>query len=636
MNEIIRVVPNDIKYISQWSDFEKILPPHHCILDKGKTGCGLTSWMLTVNPYPTVLASPRKELLHCKLNDYPDLFYYSKENPSVDISARVSEYLAKAFHPYGFIPRILVTYDSLPDVLAELEHHGILNQFLIAVDEFTTGLFSDSTFKGHTELQALQALDYCGMNRVVYISATVPPMKYLNMVGLLNKMPIVRLKWFANQPKTIVVRSVKQSVEAEITRIVQNFINEGYFKSMPSPNGNGAEIYSDEGVFFVNSVVIIAKVAKKFDLTDANTRVICGDSPENARRLKKVGLSIGQLPSRKNYASQKKNFTFVTRAAFDGADFYSDCSTTFVFSDVNKDNLAIDLAIDLPQICGRCRFDHPFSHRVYFYYKINLYSDKKINELNKSVDDRYNATTYLLNRNANEKDPLTLDVWKRAQAADRYQFNYVDVVNDYNGQPMLTGNALAYAGQSRHIDIIESQYSSPKAIELAITNAGLIVAGPSPDIKAFCQQFSSTQNFEVLMRLYCELADRMPESLESISDFVDIPSEIKIAHEKLGSARIRSLSYKHSNIAVEMSNRVVETQIISALKMNLEIGHKYTLEQLKPILQQAFNSVGYNATAKGSQIQKYCIIETTKIQTPNGKRKDGVKIIAFRTIPSNP
>mgnify|MGYP003510926811 CR=1 FL=1 len=74
MNKQIIEVPIDIRYISEWMDFDTNLLNGHCIINKTITGCGFTHYSLT-NNIPTILCSPRKFLLENKHEQHPDTTY---------------------------------------------------------------------------------------------------------------------------------------------------------------------------------------------------------------------------------------------------------------------------------------------------------------------------------------------------------------------------------------------------------------------------------------------------------------------------------------------------------------------------------------------------------------------------------
>lgn len=70
-------------------------------------------------------------------------------------------------------------------------------------------------------------------------------------------------------------------------------------------------------------------------------------------------------------------FTFCTRTVYLGADFYSLCARSFIFSDSNIDSLAVDISEDLPQILGRQRlFDNPWKNSATFIIDLLLIIEK--------------------------------------------------------------------------------------------------------------------------------------------------------------------------------------------------------------------------------------------------------------------
>lgn len=81
-------------------------------------------------------------------------------------------------------------------------------------------------------------------------------------------------------------------------------------------------------------------------------------------------------------------FTFCTRTVYLGADFYSLCARSFIFSDSNSDCLAVDIAEDLPQILGRQRLqDNPWKNTANFYYRITAdYREMKESDFQAILD----------------------------------------------------------------------------------------------------------------------------------------------------------------------------------------------------------------------------------------------------------
>ncbi len=106
-------------------------------------------------------------------------------------------------HPNS--PKILVTYDSLGEVLNCLEYHGKLSKFTIVVDEFTS-LFTDALMKGDAEFKLVNRVSALP-NRVIYISATPIDEQYLDQIPEFANLPYVTFNWDASCIEKVTIKS---------------------------------------------------------------------------------------------------------------------------------------------------------------------------------------------------------------------------------------------------------------------------------------------------------------------------------------------------------------------------------------------------------------------------------------------
>ena len=373
MKKIDINVPIQYRHLSTWKEFGDILPGGHIILSKGITGCGCTVFFLT-NNRPVILASPRISLIKSKLKDKNikrKLFYFDRSDGNKDLSETIAEmdkYLQSSGpNPFNYepnVPKILSTFDSLFNVLSALRARNMLDRFTIVVDEWTC-IFTDVRMKGSTVINFLHTLNSLP-NQIVNISATPLNMVYLDLMEEFRGMEYVTLQWDPSMKEDIdvVPRKMRSTVSA-IGSIIQDYRRCGFFKTLDDNS-----VYSTEGVFFLNNVRDICSVIKQNQLKPSETLVICAQDKKNRKALRDVGHSIGEVPSEEDYKKMNKTFTFVTKCSFEGTDFYSDCSTTYVFGDSNKEHLQLDISIDLPQIAGRCRTKtNPFRKEIFYYYK---------------------------------------------------------------------------------------------------------------------------------------------------------------------------------------------------------------------------------------------------------------------------
>ncbi len=390
MKKITINVPEGIRYLSDWSEFESLLPKGHIILNKKQTGCGATQHYITNNK-PVILCSPRKALLKNKYNQHPDSTYLYRNDDNeyevkqdlgkisipekdssgvLDFNRKLQNYITGC-QIHNTTPKILITYDSLCHVIDALNEISInLDEYTFVVDEFQA-IFQDSRFKATTELNFVENLS--GVKNVIYLSATPYLEEYLDKLESFKYLPYIELVWPEKMLiKTSVEKIKMKSVTDACSKIIKKY-KDGKFEK--SKVVCGKIIEAKEAVFFINSVSDICNIIKKCDLKEDEVNVICSHDSKNLSKLKKVGLSYGNIPIK---GEDHKMFTFCTRTTFLGADFYSKCAYSYIFADPSVDSLCLDISLDLPQILGRQRLaDNPFRHEATLFYKTSkVFEDK--------------------------------------------------------------------------------------------------------------------------------------------------------------------------------------------------------------------------------------------------------------------
>ena len=610
------VVPKEYQYLSNWTDFDSIMPPGHVILNKSICGCGCTDYYLT-NDLPVILVSPRKALITSKLKGgrtAGKLFYFDRSNGG-DVSDTITamgDYLSFCGgNPFGgqqLVPKIMVTYDSLPYVVGALTDWKLMDRFTIVVDEFTC-IFTDVKFKGSVEVNLLHQLETLP-NRTVYISATPLKDAYLSVLGQFQNLPYVTLQWDPSRVETVnVYYSKMTSPVSAIGQIIKDYRRSGVFKSKIV---NGQRVDSTEAVFFLNSVEDIIKIIRKYKLTPAETMVICADTASNWARLKRIQFSIGTVPNETEYTTLNKPFMFVTKCSFEGTDFYSDSSTSYVFADCHWDNLALDISIDLPQIAGRCRSkNNPFRKEIFYYYKHkNADSIQQVKEL------------------ANVTHPGHRDRILQAQEKDQYRKNYVDAIDNNDGTWTAVCNELAYIADVRAAEIKANQYQSTYQMLSFMKDNGFVPINKNAEVEnlfnQFVSEFNKDRNFERRMELMACAIVNYPCLEELIEECSFIPYEYKEYYHELGPDRIKACAYIEANLKRELEN----TRRASMINIQLEPDVVYSNANIKSMIQAEYDRLGMNATAKATEITKYVPgVIPARYTDGNGKKQNGYKLI---------
>ena len=314
---------------------------------------------------PVILCAPRKVLLKNKSDQMRpgSHYYYQLLGPAEERAWRKSHQgMSKVQTNYaelqnylgvatinGEVPKILCTYDSLPHVLRALQ--GCPFQFRVVIDEAHT-IFGDTELKPE-KTEALCKLLSELETEITYISAT-PDKENFDRIEYFGDLTYVELQWDPSRVIEQAVRYVRtDSTLRSALEVIKGYQATGAFQSTPS-----GEI-AREAVFFINDVAKICRIIRESELTPADVNIICSDmsKPKIRRNLGK-GWKIGVPPKA---GEPHKTFTFCSKTAFMGCDFYSPCAYTYIFADSNIKNMTSDISLDLPQILGRQRLDcNPF------------------------------------------------------------------------------------------------------------------------------------------------------------------------------------------------------------------------------------------------------------------------------------
>ncbi len=633
MDKVDLKVPTDIKWLGQWVKFDRVMPQGKIILNKNICGCGCTEYYLR-NDQPVILVSPRKELINCKVNSTNrtrPLFYFDRSDGTQldDSIKRMVDYIENPFNGLGFVPKILVTYDSLMIVADTLQKKRWLGPFTIIVDEFTC-IFTDVKLKGNVELNLLHRLNTL-QNRIVYISATPISECYLDELDEFKNMPYVTLIWDSSMYQNVqIIRKKMRNTMSAIRDIINEYKKNGYFKTKII---GGQQVYSKEAVFFLNSVKDTANIIKDCGLTPSDTLVICADDQKNRKELNKVQMKIGHVPNEKEYRKNNKTFTFVTKACFEGTDFYSDCSSTYIFADSNKENLCLDISIDLPQIVGRCRTEsNPFRREIYYYYKTSSETNQDIKKVQTIVQDRVDRTNKLVEGYKAITNKDMLEKLIAAQKVEKYRKDYLDVEVHQDLTASAVFNKLAYLADMRAIEIKAMQYKTTYSVYVYLErNRGYQVIDQqgmtNDELARFYTEFMADGDFVRRMKLFVEFLASNPEEKEKVEAVAEIPIAYKNYYNIIGADRIRALNYQRSYLERELKNIKSIDNIKEVVTVAFTSGSFYTNHEVKAKLQTIYDSLGLKKKAKATDIETYInTAQRTRISDANGNRQKGYRI----------
>ena len=668
MDKIRKEVPQGIRFLSDWNEFKLSNFPSKCIINKQIPGCGFTEYCIRSNEN-IILCSPRKMLLKNKFDQHENEVYLvvnemdkdpgidkdiskeqkdSTKNSKVVLNDNTNRKVEIFKNLYSSIERyiygvcysklkpakILVTYDSYHIVVDILSKLGVFQKFYTVIDEFQS-ILHDARFKSDTELGFLNILQQYS-HSALFVSATPMMDEYLEMLDEFKYLPYFELDWYTQDPTRVIKPSLKvltmKSVGTKAEEIIEKYLRGDFEEITVMRDGVPTKVISNEAVLYVNSVNHIISIIKKCNLRPEQVNILCADTEDNKKKIqKKLGknFTIGSVPLK---GSKWKMFTFCTRTVYLGADFYSLCAQSFIFSDSNSDCLAVDIEEDLPQILGRQRlFENPWKNSATFYYRVTAdYKKMSIDDLQDTINKKKEKTNRLL-----RAFDTVLDVDKRDLAETyegirlmNYRDNYV-AVNKYinqNGEltlmPVL--NNLVMINELRAFRIQQIDYSDRFTVFSTVHNK--LTKDDIINQKAveFMEEYNSLTEARKKLILLCEssLNGRLNKDIVDII-LAQIPDSdyIKSYYTLLGPTKLKKLGYIRSNIEKALGIVTFSDELLlDSIYSDFREGEKYTLSNLKNKLSSIYSSINYKSTPKANDIEKWFEIKEFSIYE---KKEDG-------------
>lgn len=611
MKKTIIKAPANARYLSQIKNQDGITPFElpNGILNKIIPNCGGTTLALEDN-HKTIICSPRIELLKNKHAQYPNTLLVIG---GVSIN-EIEQYLLS--HP---LPKILITYDSINKLLKMISD---LEEWRIVVDEFQC-ILSDSAFKSEVELNLIQTLSQCPY--VTYLSATPIIDKYLAQIPEFSSLDYYEIEW-QNVDKVYIQRQRHSNPINAALEIVNSFKNGNY---PYIDNDTGDRIYSKECVIFLNSVQSIVNIIKDAELLPEQVNIIVGNSNENDKLISKLGEGFmrGNIPLK---GQPHKLITFCTSTAYAGCDFYSTNATTFVISDGNRKNMAVDISTELIQIAGRQRLEiNPFRKIITFIYKTNI-TEISEDDFRAAITAKYESSIeevhYKNNATGRIKEREISNI-KKIQAIEKYGESYA-MWSDVN--QCFTINQIAYINEQYFYDVQQLNYRNGITIQNLIEDTGRFeLLGNEEYYNSYTRQVKhliQRNKFEDMMKSYIESKSMNTLRLEYITD--DIAKKhpkIKYYYEQLGGERIKTLGYKESKIKVELQNLHTVNKVPYELRLLLKNEERISNTMLKQTIQYVYDKLGIKKTAKATDIIAYFpnSKKGQKINDTTGRRVNG-------------
>lgn len=622
MNKIEIQLPETVRYMSEASQILKNCLPFKgkYILDKSLTGCGGTEFFIN-SGRPLVLVSPRTGVLVNKKQQHPECHLF-RDMSNADLQTLKESlrlYLDKHSGIFGHRanPVIFVTLDSAKYLIEELKFRGIIDNFLFLTDEFQC-LISDAAFKGNVDLEFLKMLDTDAKN-ICYMSATPIDETYLCALPEFQNVDYYKLRW---HPSVIVEPTIKEvmmkkgeSASTIMKGVIDDYRRTGYFARKIV---NGSMVEAKEVVVFVNEVKTILKIITDNKLKPDETTILISQSNKYAGELKRRGYSIDNQPTDRNNPCNT-TYTFCSKASFEGRDFYSTSAFTYIFIDGSKDWQVHDTTIEIPQMLGRQRLDeNPFKYNAIIYYRTKP-SMQSRTEYMTAITDKLNSSNTIIDNYNNGNDSLRKSLVSLVRGQDpnnRYQNNYLEVIDDAGGGYSLQTNLLVAAAEHNLAVNKANFYSNPLFLTTAIHNQMATYNAKPQELRDFEKKFNSASSFPEKMRLYCHFRASYPGFEPVLMSNPFIEPKYHIFYNQFGSEVLNQLGYDEATIERELCRNEITAQC----RLRFLHGREYTAAEVKTILQAIYNDLPLDKTATAAQLPDYLAVEMIQRTLPDGSR----------------
>ena len=596
------LVPEGTQYLSELVGKELPDGLPHGIFNKSICDCGATTLAL-VDEHKTIICSPRVRLIDNKHQQHPETLVVKKGV----VYDEIADYLRTSD-----VPKILVTYDSLPRVIDCISD---ISDWRVVIDEFHF-LLLDSSFKSETEFKTLECLKQ--MPYVTYLSATPLLDKYICEIEQFKDLPYTELKW--EKSRRIKVNRVKAGRPIDAALAIVKRYMQGQF---PSVTVDGAKYVSSECVIFLNSVTNIVNIIKKSGLKASDVNIIVADTDGNAKMVAKLGndFEIGTIPIK---GENHKMVTLCTSTAYAGCDFYSTCASTYVICSSNRACTSVDIGTELQQIAGRQRLpENKFRDMLTFIYSTSVL-DQDEETFNRLISDKVNLTNATV-QSFNELPDIVKNKLKRDTVKLQKLMQYGEDYTMYDEKlDELVFNKMAYLYEKFAYELQNIYANGINVKEELVTN-GFELSGDEKYIAHFNEQVSCVikrDSFRNRMKRYCETQEQ-PLVLSLIEETDD---RIKLYYQELGAERCKALGYKESAMRNEVALRNKIKSIKILLSQVFFPSMSVTTEQIKRELAIIYTKLGIKKAAVASDLKKYGYEMKPAKVVVNGVRKNGYVI----------
>ena len=208
----------------------------------------------------------------------------------------------------------------------------------------------------------------------------------------------------------------------------------------------------------------------------------------------------------------------------------------------------------------------------------------------------------------------------------KYEDDYISI-SKKTGKPVY--NSFIEISQERGWEVSQKDYqdkiSVTKSLESLTSNISEYQSDLEKEVQDFLDnKFYSTGLFHEKMRMYCEFMDKHDGNKE-VSDIIYFKiknSDFRKYYNFYGTSGCKAKEYIKKSLELGMIDVSKDSELSSVVHKKFRVNSRYTLKNIKQILQDIYRDLGITSKAKATDLGKYFNLSSVSI-TENGKRVNG-------------
>jgi hypothetical protein len=294
--------------------------------------------------------------------------------------------------------------------------------------------------------------------------------------------------------------------------------------------------------------------------------------------------------------------------------------------------------MDLEQIIGRQRLDtNPWKNSALMYVKCtdtrHRTSQEEFEEFLSGKIEQTERLLKVFNNTNEDRDKFALARnYQTVAKMCHYKSDYVAVSRIENSKGEVvrlqpTFNRLVLITEERAFELQQSDYADRFTVFASTQLEG--VDSIEDEVNQKVEEFNTIKTVRDRLRFMVEYSKVATK--ENLGNFLElVPSKYKDYYNIVGPETIIRNSYVESEIKKawleKVSNEEVREDVIAEIYCTFIVGQRYTKKNIKEILSDLYEKLGYKKTAKATDLELYYYMKPVL----TSDKKHGFELIGRR------